>query len=92
MKGNRKMNNGTVNRIPKDGDEVYILAGCMADIVVKGKVLRTNNIDNKWFFNTYLEIENNNGGLHHVPISVVFDHKPKRVKITDTYGEVIVWQ
>lgn len=78
-------------KMPREGQQVYILAGQMADKVVKGTIRKITNIDQKGLANTYFEIEAN-GKNHHVNIAQVYDHKPKRVKTKDEYGEVTIWE
>lgn len=77
-------------KVPKDGQMVYAVVG-FDQKIVKGKVLKTSNIDKKGIANTYLDIDVN-GKTYHVDISQIFDHKPKKVKVKDEYGEVTIWE
>lgn len=78
-------------KMPKEGQEVYVLSGQMADKVVKGKIRKITNIDQKGLSNTYFDIEAN-GRNYHVNIAQVYDHKPKQVKTKDEYGDVTIWE
>lgn len=77
-------------RMPKEGDTVYALVGFDRK-VVKGKVMKVSNIDQKGLANTYLDIDVN-GKNYHLDVSQIFDHKPKKVKTKDEYGEVTIWE
>lgn len=77
-------------KMPKEGQEVYALVGFERKIV-KGKIRKLTNIDNKGLANTYLDI-NSGGKNYHVDISQVYDHKPKQVKTKDEYGDVTIWE
>ena len=77
-------------KIPKEGETVYALIG-FDKKVVKGIIKRVSNIDNKGLANTYLDIDVK-GKNYHIDISQIYDHKPKKVKVKDQYGETIIWQ
>lgn len=77
-------------KMPKEGDTVYALVGFDKKIV-KGKIIKINNIDNKGLANTYLDLDAN-GKTYHTDISQIYDHKPKQVVKRDEYGEVKVWE
>ena len=78
-------------KMPKEGQTVYVLVGFDRK-VVKGKVIKFNNIDNRGLANTYLDIKLADGRNHHTDISQVYDHKPKQVKTKDEYGDVTIWE
>lgn len=77
-------------KIPKLNQNVWFLSGMFGDIPKKGKVLDISDIDRKGLSNTYLEIETSKEKKH-VNIMLVFDHKPKKTKIKDEYGELTKW-
>ena len=77
-------------KLPKVGQTLYALVGFDRK-VVKGKVIKLSNIDQKGLSNTYLDIDSN-GKKYHIDISQVFDHKPKQVKTKDEYGDVTIWE
>lgn len=87
MKGSY-LNNG---KTPKKDETIYVLVGFDRK-VVKGKIIKTNNIDNRGLANTYLDIKLADGRNYHTDISQIYDHKPNQVKITDEYGDVTVWE
>lgn len=74
-------------KTPKEGDLVYFLHGFNNEIK-RGKIIKLSNIDNKGLANTYMDIE----GGYHTSIDRIYDHKPKKVKVKDEYGEVTVWR
>jgi|AntAceMinimDraft_18_1070375.scaffolds.fasta_scaffold01581_15 hypothetical protein len=76
--------------IPIVGDIVWALIG-FVEKVVKGKIVSISDIDRKGLANTYIDIISK-GKKYHVNTMSIFDHKPKRVKKKDRYGEVIIWQ
>lgn len=77
-------------KMPKEGQEVYALVGFERK-VVKGRLKKISNIDNRGLANTYLDIDVK-GKNYHISIDQVYDHKPKQVKTKDEYGEVTVWE
>ena len=80
------------NRMPKVGEKVWILAGQMSPYkVVEGKITMVSNIDQRGLGNTYVDVAGKDGKTHHINVSMLFDHKPKRVKVTDQFGETTVW-
>jgi len=77
-------------KMPKEGQEVYALIGFDKKIV-KVKILRLTNIDNKGLANTYMDVTDGKKN-YHINIDAIYDHKPKLVTKTDEYGEVKVWE
>ena len=77
-------------KLPKEGENVYALVGFNRKIV-KGKIKKVSNIDQKGLANTYLDLDVN-GKNYHLDISCIYDHKPKKVKTKDEYGDVIIWE
>ena len=77
-------------KLPKEGSTVYALVGFDRKIV-KGKIKKVHNIDNRGLGNTYLDLDVK-GKNYHIDISQVYDHKPKQVKTKDEYGEVTIWE
>lgn len=77
-------------KLPKEGQTVYAIVG-FNNKIVKGKVTRLTNIDNKGLSNTYLNIDVN-GKNYHLSIDQIYDHIPKKVKIKDEYGETTIWE
>jgi len=78
-------------KIPKEGQKVWITVGLGMGEVIEGKVVRVTNIDRKGLANTYLDVETSKG-IQHVNVMSVFDHKPKKVMRQDAYGKVAVWE
>jgi hypothetical protein len=74
-------------KLPRVGDMVYFLRG-FNKVVTKGKVTQVTDIDRRGIANTYVDID----GKYHVPLNVVFDHKPHKVKVKDIYGDTEVWR
>ena len=76
-------------KTPKENDKVYTLVG-FDQKIIKGKIIRITNIDNKGLANNYMDIDDGQKKWH-VSIDVVFDHKPKKIKVRDEYGETSRW-
>lgn len=78
-------------RVPHPGDVVWLtptLGGNKTPL--RGEVLAVSNIDNRGLGNAYVDVATSHGNRH-VPISTVFDHRPRRVKVSDAMGETTVW-
>jgi len=79
-------------KMPKEGETVYALLS-MPTKIIKAKILRITNIDNKGLGNTYMDVQElgTNKTLH-LSIDQIYDHKPKQTEIEDEYGKVKVWK
>ena len=76
-------------KMPNINDTVYALVGFDQKIIT-GKVIRITNIDKKGLANNYMDIVDGKKKWH-TSIDVVFDHKPKKIKVKDEYGEITKW-
>jgi len=77
--------------LPKEGSTVWFLSGQMGDTIRVGEIIRIDNIDKKGLSNTYFTIMSS-GKEYRCNISQTYDHKPRKVKWSDEYGEVMVWR
>ncbi len=77
-------------KMPKVGDTVWFLKGFNL-VPTKGEISTVTNIDQRGLANTYMDIKHG-GSIAHVSIDLVYDHKPKKVKKQDQYGELTVWE
>jgi len=88
-------NNGSYldqNKTPYKKDKIWVMTAKIGIGSPQiGVIHRITNIDNKGLSNTYLDILVGNKILH-VNIMLVYDHKPKKVKITDICGEIVKWE
>ena len=78
-------------KIPKEEQNVWILSGTFADKPEQGIIKISYNIDRKGLSNTYLDVETKKG-IKHLNIAQIFDHKPKKIKVKDEYGEITKWE
>lgn len=60
-------------------------------VVIKGVVDLVFNIDNRGYANIYVDFHSGEK-KYHLPINVLFDHRPKMVEIVDRFGPVKVWR
>ena len=81
-----------IGKKPKEGDKVWIIIVGMTEKLIHGIITRVSNIDNRGLANTYAEVSVDENSSYHVAINQMYDHKPKKVKKTDEYGEVTVWE
>lgn len=73
---------------PDVGDSVWVLVGYIQK-PVKGVVKSVQRTYHGGHFHGDVDVK---GRTFRVSTDVMFDHKPKRVKKTDEYGEVTVWE
>ena len=78
------------NKLPREGQTIYAVVG-FDQKIVKGVVKKISNIDRKGLANNYMDIDVN-GKNYHIAINQAYDHKPKKVKVTDEYGETTRWE
>ena len=79
------------NKLPQIGEKVFFLKG-FENKISSGKITGVWDIDKKGLSNTYADIIDIKGKKYHVNIDSIYDHFPKKVQLTDNFGEVEVWQ
>lgn len=82
---------------PRNGMEVWGLdqilrRGRQVNVPVKGVIQNVFDIDNHGAGNTYVDMLLDDGQSIHLPLSRLFDHKPRYTKVTDMFGDTKVWQ
>lgn len=78
-------------RCPQLGETVWALIGQTDARPVAGVVSLISDIDRRGLGNTYLDVQAE-GRTYHVPLMVVFNHRPRRVQIVDAFGPVRIWR
>jgi hypothetical protein len=77
-------------RIPKEGEKVWALVGQINQKAVQGTVSRADRTYHGGHY--HCDVQTAKGSTHRVSTDVMFDHRPKRVKRRDEFGEVTVWE
>jgi hypothetical protein len=77
---------------PEVGETAWVFMGQVGMVAPSmGTVIAVYNIDNKGPGNTYCDVLVGDRTAH-CPINVMFDHKPRKVVVSDRYGEVRIWK
>jgi hypothetical protein len=76
-------------RTPKEGEKVWALVGQVDQKPIKGTILRVERTYHGGHY--YCDVQTAKG-VKRVSSDLLFDHRPKRVKRTDQFGEVTVWE
>jgi len=76
-------------RIPKEGEKVWALVGQVDQKPIQGTISRVERTYHGGHY--YCEVQTAKGAKR-VSSDLIFDHRPKRTKRRDEFGEVTVWE
>lgn len=76
-------------RIPREGEKVWVLVGQIDQKPMQGTISRVERTYHGGHY--YCDIQTAKG-IRHAASDQIFDHRPKRVKRRDEFGEVAVWE